>query len=70
MRLHPTAVAVKFWPRRVGKRRYTQLLVDRALNEGEHVHSVGVRREWCEGGYSECPVWARQLGKVRDEDRS
>lgn len=55
------------WPRRIGKRRYARLLVDRALQEGEHVHTVSARREWCEGGESECPVWARQLERFRDE---
>lgn len=66
--------AVKYfhiWSRRRGKRAYARLLVARALNEGHHVHTVSAspvsgKREWCEGGHSECPVWARQLERVRD----
>lgn len=59
------------WSRRRGKRAYARLLVTRALNEGHHVHTVSASpvsgsREWCEGGYSECPVWARQLERMRD----
>jgi hypothetical protein len=56
------------WARRVGKRRWAQLLVDRALLEGEHVHRIDTKREWCEGGDSECPTWQRQLEAMRDEE--
>lgn len=56
-----------FRPRRVGKRKYAQLIVDRALLEGRHVHRVGSGREWCEGGNYECPTWQRQLERMRDD---
>lgn len=67
MRLRTTAVAVRIWARRIGKRKWAQLLVDRALSEGQHVHRVDTRREWCEGGNYECPVWQRQLEMMRSE---
>jgi hypothetical protein len=55
------------WPKQTGKAIIQRVLRDAQLREGGHVHTVGARDgEMCQGGDSECPLFAIQLQEAME----
>ena len=55
------------WPRRAGRNIMQQVLIEAQLRRGEHVHRVTRDNDAvCEGGDSECSLFAAQLGEAME----